>query len=287
VSTDPLYKLGGRLFQNISVVPPKSKALPLGTIGKLYDTYQGHALSNFEGSGRAVGGMLRVDVAAPVEHRTKMTRAEVDAIKRRIEAVDTEASFAEQYAAIKSILDDLKSEDFLNSSDEMEIGLLKGNIEGAMRKPKGSSKPNEFLNVLDKVFGDRLQGRGKKVGNKVVMPIGEFKAEHKRLVKALTPAAKELKAQQKEMKMYGGGFFDALFERDPEKRKKIQEERAQKLTRAITGPKLGIFGYGKPPMKLVTASGKVHRGAYHMMADGSVHSGKTHTKRSMPLFVKE
>ena len=53
VSTDPLYKLGGRLFQNVTVVPPKSKTMSsLGTIGTLYDTYQGHALANFEGSGR-------------------------------------------------------------------------------------------------------------------------------------------------------------------------------------------------------------------------------------------
>jgi hypothetical protein len=176
-------------------------------------------------------------------------------------------------------------EDLENRKEKLEtrVALAEEDLREATKTPRQRMTETavQFQDAMKKV------GKGKKVGNTVVMPMGEFKAEHKRLVKALTPAAKELAAQQKEMKMYGGGFFDALFERDPEKRKKIQEERAKTLTRAITGPKLGIFGYGKPPMKLVTASGKVHRGAYHMMADGSIHSGKTHTKRSMPLSVVE
>jgi len=205
-----------------------------------------------------------------------MSKAQVEAIKKRIEAVDTEASNAEQYAEIKSILDDLKASDFLNGSDEMEIGLLKGNIEGAMRKPKGSSKPYEFLNVLEKVFGDRLQGSGKKKGKVITMPIGEFKAEHKRLIKALTPAAKELAKQKGEVKSYGFGYSGPA----PKKVIGLSPEALAKFNSMKKGG-------AKPTMKLVDASGKVHRGAYHMMADGSVHSGKTHTKRSKPLFVKE
>jgi hypothetical protein len=30
--------------------------------------------------------------------------------------------------------------------------------------------------------------------------------------------------------------------------------------------------------------GKEHKGGYHKMPDGSLHSGKTHTKSSKPLY---
>jgi hypothetical protein len=33
-----------------------------------------------------------------------------------------------------------------------------------------------------------------------------------------------------------------------------------------------------------TQTGAKHRGAYHKMPDGSLHSGKKHTKASKPLF---
>jgi hypothetical protein len=42
----------------------------------------------------------------------------------------------------------------------------------------------------------------------------------------------------------------------------------------------------KRVMKLYNSSGKVHKGKYHIMEDGSVHSGATHTARSKPLIVK-
>jgi hypothetical protein len=33
-----------------------------------------------------------------------------------------------------------------------------------------------------------------------------------------------------------------------------------------------------------TKQGKVHRGGMHKMSDGTLHSGKTHTKSSIKLF---
>ena len=39
-------------------------------------------------------------------------------------------------------------------------------------------------------------------------------------------------------------------------------------------------------MKLYNSSGKVHKGKYHIMGDGSVHSGASHTARSKLLIVK-
>ena len=120
------------------------------------------------------------------------------------------------------------------------------------------------------------QGKGKKSGSGF-MDVLKFIQDPKKAKKVVE-------------KKSGDGFFDALLEPDPEKRKKIQEDRQQQIkstiSRAVSGPKLGLFGFGKPPMKLVTTSGKVHRGAFHQMSDGAFHSGKTHTKRSRPLFVK-
>lgn len=251
VSTDPLYKLGGRLFQNISVVPPKSKALPLGTIGKLYDTYQGHALSNFEGSGRAVGGK-KGGMYSPLAKKLMKKQTAEGTVSRR--ADDLLTDLFDRYQAVRQRRDATFGEEE-RAELERDMAALQSEMRtimgGATEHIKDTIK--EFLKAADKYERKEAaekqgKGKGKKVGNKVVMPIGEFKTEHKRLVKSLTPAAKELAAQQKEMKKYG---------------------------------------MGKPPMKLVTASGKVHRGAYHRMADGAFHSGKTHTKRSMPLFVKE
>lgn len=59
VSTDPLYRLGGRFFGNTKVVQPKSTPLPnLGAVGELYNSYSGHALDNF------VGGKKRGEAKA-------------------------------------------------------------------------------------------------------------------------------------------------------------------------------------------------------------------------------
>lgn len=223
VSTDPLYKLGGRLFQNISVVPPKSKALSLGTIGKLYDSYQGHALANFEGSGRAVGGMDKDGNMLKVVKKT---------------AADTAAETAKTDASINK---------GLQAIGYMKVGAQLVPIKEAHKAIQDKRAKEQFVKEASSALKDAM-GKGKKKGKTITMPIKEFKAEHKRLVKALEPAAKELAAQKKEVMAYG---------------------------------------FGKPMMKLVDAKGKVHRGSYHMMEDGSIHSGKTHTKRSKPLFVKE
>lgn len=238
VSTDPLYKLGGRFFQNVTVVPPKSKAMPLGTIGKLYDAYQGHALANFEGSGRrAVGGQLtrfqRIARAYRLHPRDIQKLEEADEQMREFDA-NGEGLADEALEQIAEQLQEQNRETGRGDYDWAEHDRLQRmRDEGTLEEKKGE---------------EEAEGKGKKVGKTITMPTKDFKAEHKRLVKALTPAAKELARQKEEVKSYG---------------------------------------FGKPPMKLVTASGKVHRGAYHMMKDGSIHSGKTHTKRSMPLFVKE
>jgi len=220
VSTDPLYKLGGRLFQNVTVVPPKSKSLPLGTVGALYDAYQGHALANFDGSGRAVGGQR-----SRYETIAREYRLHPDDIQRLQDADDQFREFG---------------------GNQLGLGALQQLAEQLRTQNRERGRGDFDWDEYDR--NERKGGKGRKKGKTIAMPIGEFKAEHKRLVKALAPAAKELAKQKAEVKSYG---------------------------------------FGKPPMKLVTASGKVHRGAYHMMADGSVHSGKTHTKRSTPLFVKE
>jgi hypothetical protein len=55
VSTDPLYRLGGRFFGNTKVVPPNKTTLPTGNlVGELYNSYKGHALDNFAGAGKVV-----------------------------------------------------------------------------------------------------------------------------------------------------------------------------------------------------------------------------------------
>lgn len=281
VSTDPLYKLGGRLFQNITVVPPKSKSLPLGTIGKLYDTYQGHALANFEGSGRKKGGMPYSPLAKKLMKK-QLGEGTVQDVKQM--------AMNAMFQKYQSLIQEREETDDMEKYAELdnEAEELREDIKTAAKEADAETKKlvNEFMEAADEYERKEAaskQGKGRKVGKKIVMPIGEFKAEHKRLVKALTPAAKELAEQKSEMKKYGAGFFDALLERDPEKRKKIQEERAQKASKVISR----AFGFGKPPMKLVDASGKAHRGAYHMCADGAIHSGKTHTKRSKQLFVRE
>lgn len=243
VSTDPLYKLGGRLFQNVTVVPPKSKSMPLGTIGALYDAYQGHALANFEGSGK--GGMY-----SPLAKMMMKKNTAVGTMAREREESLTD--LFDRYQAVRQRRDATYGEE-QRAELERDMAELQGQMrqigEGATAKIKKAV--DEFLKAAEEYErkeAAQKQGKGKVKGKVVTMPIKEFKEEHKRLVKALTPAAKELKAQQKEVKSYG---------------------------------------LGKPMKKLVDASGKVHRGAYHIMKDGSVHSGKTHTKRSKPLFVKE
>jgi hypothetical protein len=40
-------------------------------------------------------------------------------------------------------------------------------------------------------------------------------------------------------------------------------------------------------LKLFNSKGKVHRGAYHLMSDGTYHTGKTHTARSKVLEARE
>lgn len=37
-------------------------------------------------------------------------------------------------------------------------------------------------------------------------------------------------------------------------------------------------------VKHYSKDGKEHKGGYHKMPDGSLHSGKAHTKSSKPLF---
>ena len=309
VSTDPLYKLGGRLFQNITVVPPKSKALPLGTIGKLYDTYQGHALSNFEGSGRAVGGMgnrferiarayklhpqqVKLLEDADAEFRAFGGAGLMDAALNQLaEQLQTKnrkkgqgdfdwAQYDRTFKGGRAVggmppketpsahlrnaaqmvgmfeaemRDELTEDELKETVAEIDDRLAKASASPSLVASWTKLKQNLFNDASLEAFkaalvaeAKRMEGSGKK--KTITMPIGKFKAEHKRLVKALTPAAEELAEQKAEMKKYG---------------------------------------MGKPPMKLVTASGKVHRGTYHRMADGSIHSGKTHTKRSMPLFVKQ
>lgn len=135
IQTDPLYRMGGRLFLNKAVYPPKNStpvSNSLGAVGQLYDAYAGHALNNFE----AVGGA------------------------------------------------------------------------------------------------------------KVCMPKKEYLAEHKRLIGRLAPVARELEDQRAELGARGGAM-----------------------------------------KHLVDMRGKPYKGYYHIMEDGTIHSGKTHTKSSKQLQV--
>lgn len=40
------------------------------------------------------------------------------------------------------------------------------------------------------------------------------------------------------------------------------------------------------PRRLYTQGGRIHRGHFHLMSDGTIHSGATHTARSKPLEVR-
>jgi len=40
-------------------------------------------------------------------------------------------------------------------------------------------------------------------------------------------------------------------------------------------------------MKLYTKAGKLYKGSYHKMKDGSYHTGKSHTAKSKKLFKKK
>jgi hypothetical protein len=339
---DPLYRLGGRFFQNVKVVPSKPTPLPaLGTVGTLYEALKGHELANFEGAGLSGGQpkhsslakmVMKRDVAMGTKRQMKedilremleLYQEEADPVARealRMEArrfaktmnetvsgmlreFDREAraldreffartapktngkgrkkggvrastlekldEFGETQPKmfkggeefIKSVTEVLRFLDSNEGLTEADRNALKKELANVRRKFQPLRDPkrwsdrkahDEFTRVytdlIQKIDERPLEGSGKVKGKTVTMPIGEFKKEHKRLVKALTPAAKELKEQKAEMKKYG---------------------------------------LGKPPMRLVDAKGKTYRGDYHIMKDGSVHTGKTHTKRSSPLFVKE
>jgi hypothetical protein len=57
-ANDPLYRLGGRFFSKVNVLPAKpSVATSLGAVGNLYDALQGHSLSNFD---QLVGGNVKM-----------------------------------------------------------------------------------------------------------------------------------------------------------------------------------------------------------------------------------
>ena len=160
--TDPLYKLGGRLFADKKVVPSRSTVPNMGAVGQLYNAGVGHSLSNFEGAGR----------------------------------------------------------------------------------------PSHFgeLGTLTKHQVPSRNGEAYIKGGAVSMPTGEYLQEHRHLVNLLEhPTKKGLKAEAK-------------------------KQTAEVKSRGL---------------KLFNSKGKVHRGHYHLMSDGTYHTGKTHTARSKVLEARE
>lgn len=106
---------------------------------------------------RMEGGM-EVDTSAPVDHSTRLTTAQLEALRRRVENIDTEADHKIQYREIKGILEDLKEEDF-KPHDWREIEILLANIDPLIAGKRGS-KPHEFISILEKVLG-RVRGGGR------------------------------------------------------------------------------------------------------------------------------
>jgi hypothetical protein len=81
-ANDPLYRLGGRFFSKVNVLPAKpSVATSLGAVGNLYDALQGHSLSNFD---QLVGGAVSMGDKAYMKEHKKLINTLAHPTKRKL-----------------------------------------------------------------------------------------------------------------------------------------------------------------------------------------------------------
>ena len=81
-ANDPLYRLGGRFFNKINVLPAKpSVATSLGAVGNLYDALQGHSLSNFD---PLVGGAVNMSSKQYMKEHGRLINALARPTKRKL-----------------------------------------------------------------------------------------------------------------------------------------------------------------------------------------------------------
>lgn len=81
-ANDPLYRLGGRFFSKVNVLPAKpSVATSLGAVGNLYDALQGHSLSNFD---QLVGGAVKMSDKQWAKEHKKLLDTLAKPTKRKL-----------------------------------------------------------------------------------------------------------------------------------------------------------------------------------------------------------
>lgn len=90
-------------------------------------------------------------------------------------------------------------------------------------------------------------------------------------------------------KMKKGAFTKQALRKDETPKEYAKEvlEHPEKHTKTTRRRAQFIENVRPKKLKLLNGSGKVHRGAYHQMEDGTYHSGAKHSKRSKPLVVAE
>jgi len=257
---DPLYRLGGRLFADKKVVPSKTTVSNLGAVGDLYEAISGHSLSNFEGAGRFKGGaMTEQEHKGLLEEikRLLQVKAHPEAFKalRDSPQVSKHISKTEFKRTVNGILTLMNMKDDYATNILLNLGPEAEAAEGIMKMGNisGLGRPSHFgeLRTLTKHQVPSRNGEAFIKGGRkqtVSMPTTDYLQEHRHLINVLEhPTKKGLKAEAK-------------------------KQTAEVKSRGL---------------KLYNSKGKAHRGHYHLMSDGTYHTGKTHTARSKRLEARE
>jgi len=257
---DPLYRLGGRLFADKKVVPSKTTVSNLGAVGDLYEAISGHSLSNFEGAGRLKGGVMTEQEHKGLLEEIKRLlelKAQPEAFQalRDSPQVSKHISKTEFKQTVSSLLALLGMKDDYTANLLLALGPQGEAAEGMMKMGNisGLGRPSHFgeLRTLTKHQVPSRNGEAFIKGGRkqtVSMPTTDYLQEHSHLINLLQhPTKKGLKAEAK-------------------------KQTAEVKSRGL---------------KLYNSKGKAHRGHYHLMSDGSYHTGKTHTARSKQLEARE
>jgi hypothetical protein len=131
--------------------------------------------------------------------------------------------------------------------------LVNAGVGHSLSNFEGAGRPSHFgeLGTLTKHQVPSSNGEAFIKGGRkqtVSMPTTDYLQEHRSLVNLLErPTKKGLKAE-------------------------ATKQRSEVKSRGL---------------KLFNGKGKPHRGAYHLMSDGTYHTGKTHTARSKVLEARE
>ena len=84
-------------------------------------------------------------------YTTRLSKAKITDLKKRLLNVNTNASKKEQYEEIDSILKNINTQNFNSEYNQKELDILKYTIQ-KMLNGKSGSKPSEFMSVLEKVL---------------------------------------------------------------------------------------------------------------------------------------